>query len=69
VSNKDKQVGGDHYKGYTIQPAVYNHANNIPWLEGEVIKYVTRHRDKGKRLDIEKAIHLLDLLIELGYKD
>lgn len=48
-----------------MQPIEYIHANNIPFAEGSVIKYVTRWRDKGGIKDLEKARHFLDLLIEL----
>lgn len=63
----DKQVSGSHYKDFKIQPAEYCHANNIPFLEGNVIKYTSRHRAKNKKKDLEKAIHCLELLIELEY--
>jgi hypothetical protein len=59
------QIGGRHYKKLSIQPVEYIHANNIPYFEGNVIKYVTRWRDKGGMEDLEKARHYLDLLIEL----
>ena len=61
----EKQEGGNHYKGYSIQPIEYIHANNIPFAEGSVIKYVTRWRDKNGVDDLKKAIHFLELLIEL----
>lgn len=62
------QVGGDHYKGYAIQPAEYCHANSIPFMEGNVIKYVTRWRNKGGIADLNKAQHMIALLIELESK-
>jgi len=58
-----EQVGGDHYKRLTFQPAEYIIANNIPFCEGNVIKYVTRWRDKGGVADLKKARHYLDILI------
>jgi hypothetical protein len=61
------QVGGDHYSKLAIQPAVYATANNMGFLEGSVIKYVTRHQNKGGKEDLRKAIHCLQLLIELHY--
>ena len=61
----DQQVGGDHYKKLAIQPVMYNHANNIPYIEGCVIKYVTRWRDKGGIQDLDKAIHFIEMLKEL----
>lgn len=65
MSALKKQEGGSHYKGYTIQPIEYIHANGIPFTEGSVIKYVTRWKDKGGVADLRKAIHFLELLIEL----
>lgn len=59
----DKQTGGDHYKKLKIQPAYYNWANRIPFIEGCCIKYLTRWRDKGGLEDIQKSKHLHELLI------
>lgn len=58
VANTE-QVGGTHYKGRAIQPWDYIVANNIPFLEGSAIKHITRHREKGKKQDLEKEIHYL----------
>jgi hypothetical protein len=64
----DLQVGGDHYKGCGIQPVEYIHANKLGYLEGNVIKYITRHHTKGEgKKDIEKAIHYAQLILELEY--
>lgn len=60
-----KQVAGGHYKKMAIQPVVYIHENGIPFIEGCVIKYVSRWRDKGGIDDIKKAIHFLEMLIDL----
>lgn len=59
-----KQVGGNHYKQFPIQPMLFNVANNMPWAEGEIIKYVARWRFKGKLQDLKKAHHILGFLIE-----
>jgi hypothetical protein len=64
----DRQVAGDHYKSKAIQPWDYIASNNIGYLEGNVIKYVSRWRDKGGVADLEKARHYLDKLIELQGK-
>ena len=61
----DVQVAGDHYKKLAIQPVQYIHANGIGYFEGNVIKYVSRWRDKNGLADLEKAKHYLELLIEL----
>lgn len=63
----DKQVSGDHYKGCKIQPIEYIHANGLDYFQGNVVKYVTRHKDKNGKADIEKAIHYLELILELQY--
>ena len=68
VSALSVQEGGDHYKTMKIQPVEYIHANNIPFIEGCVIKYCSRWRDKGGLEDIRKARHFLDLLIEMEEK-
>ena len=69
MSALDTQIAGDHYKLNKIQPVQYIEANEIPFLEGCVIKRVTRHmKSSGKgREDIEKAIHELQLILELRY--
>ena len=61
----DEQVGGDHYSKLAIQPAVYAQHNKLSYLQGNIIKYVTRYKDKGGLEDLYKAIHSIKLLIEL----
>lgn len=63
----DKQISGTHYKGCKIQPIEYIHANNLDYFQGNVVKYVTRHKDKNKEQDVLKAIHYLELILELQY--
>ena len=63
-----KQVGGKHYKTMKIQPSVFINENNIPFAEGNAIKYICRHQSKGGLQDIEKAIHYLEMIIERDYK-
>jgi hypothetical protein len=64
----DVQEGGAHYKSKAIQPIEYIHANNLPFIEGSVVKYITRWRDKGGVEDLKKIKHYIDLLIELEAK-
>lgn len=61
----DKQVAGDHYKNLAIQPVEFIHVNGIGYFEGNVIKYVSRWRQKNGIADLEKAKHYIELLIEL----
>lgn len=59
-----RQVGGEHYKQFVIQPAEFCHKNNIPYLEATAIKYLCRWREKGGIEDLNKAIHFIELLKE-----
>lgn len=61
-----KQVNGTHYKSQ-IQCWDYIIANNLGYLEGNVIKYVTRHNLKNGRDDLLKAIHYLEKILEVNY--
>ena len=65
TSALDRQESGNHYKDKGIQPIVYIHANTLGFCEGNVVKYVTRWKDKGGEADLRKAIHYLELLIQL----
>lgn len=59
------QVAGSHYKDKAIQPVEYIHANNLNFLEGCIVKRITRWRDKDGFKDLEKIKHEVDLLIEM----
>lgn len=67
MSALETQEGGSHYKSMPIQPVEYITKNSIPYLEGNVIKYVSRHSAKNGLEDIKKAIHYLQLIAELQY--
>ena len=67
MNASDRQINGDHYKDFAIQPGEFIHRNGLNWCEGNVIKYVCRHARKHGRQDLEKAIHYLQLLIEWQY--
>ncbi len=59
------QVGGGHYQTKAIQPWDYIVSNRLGYLEGNVVKYVSRWQEKGGRQDLEKARHYLDKLLEV----
>ena len=61
-----RQEGGSHYTTLAIQPWAYIVQNNLGFLEGNVIKYVTRWKDKEGVQDLQKARHFLDKLIEVN---
>ena len=60
------QVGGSHYKELAIQPVEFIHANGIGFLEGCIIKRITRYKTKDPKKmveDLHKAKHEIDLLL------
>lgn len=61
------QEGGDHYKTLKIQPVEYIVANNLSFLQGNVVKYITRYKQKNGEEDIKKVIHYCQLILELEY--
>jgi hypothetical protein len=63
---QNKQVGGNHYDRMKIQPITFIVDNDIPFIEGNIIKYVCRWRDKGGVEDLKKAKHYLDILISVN---
>ena len=64
----DRQEGGSHYKTFAIQPVEFIHKNGIPFIEGNIIKYILRHKQKNGLEDLNKAKHYIDLLIEQEYQ-
>tara|TARA_R100001244_G_scaffold38233_1_gene34666 strand:- start:29 stop:403 length:375 start_codon:yes stop_codon:yes gene_type:complete len=62
-----KQIGGDHYQSMTIQPSEFINKNNLPFAEGNAIKYLCRHKQKGQKQDLEKAIHYCQMAINRDY--
>jgi len=67
MSALEKQIGGQHYQDKAIQPVEYIHRNHLGYCEGNVVKYISRWRQKNGMADLEKAKHYIDLLIELEF--
>ena len=65
----DKQIGGTHYQKFKIQPSKFVIENELLYPEGCVIKYILRHRLKGKKEDLKKAIHFIEMIIERDYSE
>lgn len=68
MSALDTQVGGDHYKSMPIQPMEFSMANGMDACQHTIIKYVSRFRQKNGIQDLEKAKHVIDMLIEFETK-
>jgi len=64
-----KQVGGSHYQSMVIQPSEFINKNNLPFAEGNAIKYLCRHKQKGQKQDLEKAIHYCQMAIDRDYPE
>lgn len=72
MSNKalDVQVGGGHYKDMAIQPVEFCFQNKLNNCQTNVVKYITRYKNKNGLEDLKKAKHYIDLLIQLeGYEE
>ena len=63
----EKQIGGSHYKDCAIQPVDYIVENKLDFLEGNMVKYITRHKTKNGIEDIRKVIHYAELILEKKY--
>lgn len=61
------QIDGNHYKNDKIPIHKFLSENQVPFLEGNAMKYIFRHRRKNKQKDIAKAIHCLQLLLKDEY--
>ena len=61
------QVGGNHYKDMAIQPTEYCQKNKLNTCESNIIKYASRHMNKGGIEDVKKIIHYARLLAKLDY--
>lgn len=64
MENNYDQVGGNHYMVMKIEPVTFIIENDIPFVEGNIIKYVCRWKSKGGVEDLKKARHYIDMLIK-----
>lgn len=63
----NSQVGGSHYKDLSIQPIEFIQANKLGFIEGNIVKYASRHKAKNGAEDVRKIIHYAKLLLKLEY--
>lgn len=69
LKSLEEQVGGTHYKNFEIEPLEFSSRNRLNFCEGNVVKYVCRHKFKGGKADLEKAMHYLKVLMEVEYPE
>ena len=55
------QAEGSYYSRLPIQPVQFSMANKLDACAHSILKYTTRHREKNGRVDLEKAIHFIEL--------
>jgi hypothetical protein len=67
MSALDKQIDGTHYKDMPIQPIEFITKNKLDWYQGNIIKYASRHHNKGGADDLRKVIHYAELALEAQY--
>jgi len=63
----DSQVGGSHYKNFTIQPAEFILKNNIRGGVSDIIEYIIRYREKGGLQDLKKVVQWARMIAEVEY--
>jgi hypothetical protein len=63
----ETEIGGNHYRQFSIQPIEFIQKNKLDFLQGCIIKYICRFRQKNGQEDLLKAKHYIDLLLELEY--
>lgn len=62
--NEVKQEKDSHYHKCKIEPIDYILANDLGFCEGNVVKYITRYKDKGGIDDLRKIKVYVDFLID-----
>lgn len=65
----ETQVGGSHYKDMVMQPVEFAVKAKLKFIQGCIVKYVSRYKSKNGKQDIDKAIHFSNLAIQLNDKD
>lgn len=66
MSSLDQQVGGNHYKGLTYQPVAFSTDTKMNFIQGSIVKYVSRFKNKNGLEDLDKAKHFAKLGISLN---
>ena len=62
--NPDNIKDPKHYSRWKIEPVQFMMENEIPYVEGNVIKYIMRWRYKGGLEDLHKAQEYLNILVK-----
>lgn len=61
------KINPEHYNKYPIAPVEFVHRNNLGFIQGNIIKYIIRYKDKNGLEDLNKAKQYIDMLIKFEY--
>lgn len=61
----DRQVGGSHYGGVPLQHWDIVAMHDLDYFQGQITKYVMRHKKKHGIEDLKKAQHFLEKYIDV----
>jgi len=53
-----------HYCNLPIEPITYIQENNLNFIQGNVVKYISRYMSKGGIEDLKKIIHYCEIEIK-----
>ena len=59
--NKNKEVGGTHYADMKIEPIELICALDVDFIQGSIIKYISRYKNKNGVEDLNKALHYCNI--------
>ena len=57
------------YYGTGLDVIDFCQKNNLDFMQGNVIKYVTRYKEKNGKEDLLKAMKYIDRIIKENYKE
>ena len=65
-SSLDIQIGGNHYKGLAYQPVQFSVDMRLNFIQGNIVKYVSRYKNKNGNEDLKRVMHYALLGVELN---
>ena len=65
TNTNEQQIGGNHYERFKIEPVKIFAIFNFNWFQGEILKYVSRFQFKNGEQDLDKAIHIAQMAVDL----
>ena len=69
MNNKKDNIKPDHYWNGKIYVISFCQANNLDFMQGNVIKYITRYRKKNGLEDVRKAVEYINRILADEYPE